>query len=150
MRSYSILLAALMCLHLCGCGGVPPMVPVSGVVTVDGKPMAHVQVGFLPDTEEFDPTRHGSGLGVTDAQGNYVVKNAAGQEGLWPGKYKVTFTLMVDKLKKQPLPYDAKPSEVPGGVTNMLPTRYELPGSTPESVAVPAEGLKKDFALAGK
>ena len=137
------LVAAALALTLSGCGK-PPMVRVTGVVKLNGKPVQHCKVGFFPDVEQFNPDKHGFGYGVTDANGAYVMKHPQGEEGIWPGRYKVTLVLWVDS-KGKPLPVDTKPSEVPGGVKNLMPIPYESLSTTPEIVTVPAEGLQKDF-----
>ena len=74
---------------LVGCkGGVagPPTEPVSGVVTLDGKPVAQANVVFVPD---------GSGqaaAGITDEAGKYTLTTTNPQDGAVVGKYKVMVT----------------------------------------------------------
>lgn len=140
-----VLLAVMPAVALPGCGK-PPMVPVKGVVTFAGKPLSGCKVAFFPDVEGFDPAKHGYGYGVTDAQGAFEVQHPNGEKGIYPGRYKVTFVAWVDNQGK-PIPPHAKPSEVPGGVKNLLPVRYESLGTTPELASVPREGLDQTFAL---
>jgi len=136
-------------MSLSGCGKPTP-VPVSGRVTVDGKAMAGVRVVFLPDTSAYDPDRHGSAVGITDADGKFTLKSSNGDAGIWPGSYKVTFSLWVEKNSKKPIAPDAKPSEVPGGVINLIPSKYESSSETPESMSVSGSSGTKDFAIATK
>jgi hypothetical protein len=70
-----------------GCGGAPNdkphTVPVTGIVTLDGKPLEGATVRFNPT----DPKKNG-GTGVTDAQGKYTLVHAT-NDGASPGSYKV-------------------------------------------------------------
>jgi hypothetical protein len=86
-----ILSSGLMacCLALAGCGGVRA-VPVSGTVTVDGKPVEHVGVNFAP-LETSGAARPGSS-GVTDAEGRFTLQTVGKRRvgGAVPGKHRVT------------------------------------------------------------
>lgn len=139
----------LLCVLTIGCGKPTP-VPVTGRVTVDGKPMAGIRVVFLPDTSSYDPDRHGSGSGTTDADGKFALKSGNGETGIWPGKYKVTFSLWVEKKTNKPIAPEAKPSEVPGGVVNLLASRYESSSDTPEAMTVSGSSANKEFAISSK
>ena len=130
-----------------GCGGSKP-VEVTGTVTFKGKPAVGCKVCFFPDVEKMDPAIHGYGYGITDESGRYSIKHPNGTDGIKPGAYKVIFVLWVDN-KGKPAPPDAKPSEYPGGLKNLVPPLYESPSSTPERASVPASGLQKDFAISG-
>ena len=131
---------------LTGCGSKPPMVGVSGVVTLNGKPVEHCQVCFVPDQEDPNPLVHGYGLAWTDAEGCYTLQNTLGDTGIFPGKYKVLLVHHTNRSGK-PLPRTAKPSETPGGFVNQMPPQYSEPHSTPESVEVPRGGCEKNFAI---
>ena len=83
------LLFCLVCLS--GCGG-GDFAPVTGVVTVNGQPMANVRVVFAPmataDTIEPGPPS----LGVTDSEGRYELSTKDGSYGAVAGQHTVTFT----------------------------------------------------------
>jgi hypothetical protein len=128
-----------------GCGK-PPMVAVKGVVTFKGQPLKGCKVGFFPAVESFDPNKHGYGFGITDENGNFEVQHPGGEKGIFPGEYRVTFVAWVDS-KGNPVPADAKPSEYPGGLKNLLPSKYESLADTPERVTVPRSGLEIRFDL---
>jgi len=120
-----------------GCGK-PPMQTVQGTVKINGKPVANCKVGFFPDLSEgeiINLDRHGFGFGLTDQDGNFKIQHPQGEEGIWAGKYKVTFVAWVTSNGK-PLPPETKPSEVQGGVLNLFPDLYEAPSTTKESVKV--------------
>jgi len=133
---------------VCGCGK-PSSYPVRGVVKLDGKPAEHVKVAMYPDVAEFKPDVHGFGFGMTDANGAYEIQHPTGEKGLYAGTYKVTLVLWVDS-KGKAIPPDAKPSEVPGGVKNKIPAKYESLADTPERVTVPYGGTTKDFDISTK
>lgn len=75
---------------IAGCAG-SKVAPVSGTVTLNGKPLAHATVVFQPEGDGKDP---GPGsTGTTDENGRYrlqlMTKNAAGAQ---VGKHKVSIT----------------------------------------------------------
>lgn len=72
-----------------GCSGKPATVPVSGRVTLDGKPEAGIVVTFTPK---------GGGIaasGITDQEGRYQLQTVEQPRrvGAVPGMYSVTFAL---------------------------------------------------------
>ncbi len=72
---------------LVGCNGGksgPPTEPVSGTVTLDGKPLAQASVVFAPA---------GTGqpaVGVTDEAGKYTLTTTNPKDGAVVGSYKIT------------------------------------------------------------
>jgi hypothetical protein len=78
------LLAAL----LLGCGGTK-YVPVSGVITLDGKPYGEAVVTFQPQLTPGNPNPGRGSSAETDAEGRYVLKTDDGTPGAVPGKHKV-------------------------------------------------------------
>ncbi len=146
MRAVHLVLVVAI-LFAPGCGGTPPMVLVKGVVLAGGKPVPHCKVGLFPDVEGFDPTKHGYGFGMTNEKGEFEIQHPNGTKGVWPGTYKVTLVAWVDS-KGKPVPPSAKPSEVPGGVKNLLPSKYESLADTPERLTVSKDGATANFDLA--
>lgn len=131
-----------------GCGK-PPMMSVSGTVKLNGKAVPNCKVGFFPDTETFNPDRHGFGFGITDKDGNFEIQHPQGEKGIWAGKYKVTFVAWVTKAGK-PVPADSKPSEVEGGVKNLFPDFFEEPSRTTEKAVVKEGANVFDFNIVSK
>jgi hypothetical protein len=74
-----------------GCGG-PSLVPVSGTVTVNGKPVPNAVVTFHPlaPVSGIDPGPDSEA--VTDAHGIFVLKAKTGQVGAMPGRHLVEVT----------------------------------------------------------
>jgi hypothetical protein len=79
---------ALTLALLAGCSGGPKLVPVSGTVTLNGKPMKDAEILFLPDPSNKDGL---PGQDQTGPEGNYKVMTL-GRAGLVPGKYKVVIS----------------------------------------------------------
>jgi hypothetical protein len=130
----SLIVIAALFATTTGCGK-PPMMSVSGTVKLDGKAVSNCKVGFFPDTETFNPDRHGFGFGVTDPEGRFEIQHPQGEKGIWAGNYKVTFVAWVDAAGN-PVPAESKPSEVEGGVKNLFPDFFEEPSRTTEKAVV--------------
>jgi hypothetical protein len=63
------------------------LVPVSGVITLNGAPLAGAVVTFLP-------TQWAPGVGETNEKGEYDLSTAS-RPGLSPGDYKVAISLLL-------------------------------------------------------
>jgi hypothetical protein len=134
---------------LVGCSGEPKRVPVKAVVRLDGQPMELVIVCFVWADAVSDPSKAGFGRGISDASGRLSVVDMHGKEGMWPGRYKVTFEKYVTAQGK-PIPLNAKPDEVYGGARNMMPKKYHDPDTTDVVVEVTDKGLDTVFELRSK
>src|SRR4051794_11871782 len=91
-RSIEVLVSILALIPgaLAGCGSGDEtarikLVPVSGTVTFNGKPLEGATVTFSPDSSNQDQTPGGD---VTGPEGNYKAM-FRGRSGLAPGKYHV-------------------------------------------------------------
>lgn len=93
-----LIFIATMCFLPTGCGPPQPATtPVSGIVTLDGQPLAGANVSFIPQGE----TPGNGGLGKTDETGKFVVRlhsgtATPGPTGLLPGRYKVLINKIVN------------------------------------------------------
>jgi predicted small lipoprotein YifL len=91
--TWTILLLAT----LAGCGtGGPEIVPVSGRVTLDGRPLENADVVFQPD----EANRPSSGR--TDADGRYQLMYKRGIEGARVGEHKVLITVSSEIVRRPP------------------------------------------------
>ncbi len=117
-RAFHRRTALLAALLLIGCGGddatTPPvpenLIPVSGQVTLDGKPLPGALVLFLPPSDQ-DPWREARG--VTNDQGNYELIYFGEHKGTVPGEHQVQITARdPNDIEKQIVPerYNAKSS----------------------------------------
>jgi hypothetical protein len=75
MNRYFIVSAALMALRVMGCGSQEyVLAPVSGVVKVDGKPVAGLRVAFEPVATEKNSAPGPESIAITNADGEFVLK----------------------------------------------------------------------------
>ena len=86
-----ILLSLLLILNLGGCSdGRLKTEPVSGVVTLDGEPLANASVNFRPKVSG----QGAAGFARTNEKGEYRLQTMHGHPdaGTLPGEYSVTIT----------------------------------------------------------
>lgn len=77
-----------------GSRGLPELGDVSGVITLDGKPLAGATVTFLPQIEDEElASRVASSVGMTDADGQYSLMYVKDVEGAAVGPHIVAVTL---------------------------------------------------------
>jgi len=126
-----------------GCG--PRLVPVSGIVTLDGKPLAGAYVMFVSESEAGPLT------GRTDPEGRYSLVTAQNQRGAFEGDYKVCIALYeAGGGKSDPLGAPDVPGEVVlGGKPHraVVPLKYTRPESSDLTAKVSRNQPQLDFAL---
>lgn len=137
--------AVVVGLLLCGCGKsqVPPQnqaLPITGTVTLDGKPLAGADVVFMPADA---PAAFAA---TTKDDGTYQLQGLAGKTDC-KGQCKVIISRRLTK-DGQPVPPGEAPANV--GAVEKLPKRYSHPATTELSADVPAGGGKFDFPLNSK
>jgi len=127
-RRAACLAAALaLTFGLVGCAGNATdgnLVPVTGNVTLDGKPLAGASVTFAV----VGGTPGLGGVGITDEAGNFEIADFRAGKGLAPGEYKV----LVSKIVM------ADGSPIPAGTVSiaelstrdLVPRRYSDPNAT--------------------
>jgi prepilin-type N-terminal cleavage/methylation domain-containing protein len=76
------------------------MAPVSGKVTMDGKPLPKVVVTFAPVGTKENRNVGPTASAVTDAEGRYALKLDAGKPGAVVGKCRVYITTRLDDRAK--------------------------------------------------
>jgi hypothetical protein len=111
------LAVVVLALLLAGCGGRSfKTVPVSGRVTLDGKPLAKATVAFVPEAPPGQRDRPPSSIGITDQDGRYSLALNIDRKttGAVIGKHKVMIT-----LGEQGTSNDAQPTS-----HKQLPQRY--------------------------
>ena len=148
LRLFSaVLLAALF-----GCGGRQGFVPVSGRVTMDGKPLANVHVHFQPTMTDGNPNPGPGSYAETDKEGKYALaissQHAQG-DGAVVGKHMVRIS---SKLEKKEIKYDPQlgsPDGAPLIAYETIPAHYNQ-DTTLEYTVPPGGTSKADFDLATK
>ncbi len=113
IRHLSVVVSAV----LLGCGGTTddlPRRPVSGAVTLDGKPLSDARVTFQPSGGE------GTEAGGEIADGAYRITR---DEGPTPGDYVVRIT----SVSKASLPDpNSMPGDMPPAPKEPIPPRYNV------------------------
>ncbi len=112
-----------------GCAKPPPLGEVSGTVTMEGKPLAGVNVTFSPIVEKGQP-RLASSSGTTDAAGRYTLTCEDGRPGAMVGKHRV---VVVRPRPGRGSPEAAQPPPGPG-----IPSIYTTASATPLEFEVAA------------
>lgn len=106
---------------------VPELIPVSGTVTLDGKPVEGAVVLFIPTG-----STNFSALGATDAEGKYKLQTRTGQQlrdGVPAGEYRVAVSRMV-KPDGSPLPPDPSTPPAMVGAREQIAPEFSLPGQS--------------------
>jgi len=80
-----------------GCGSSGKVAPVSGTVTLDGKPLANARVVFQPIGSPGKPNAGMGSTGDTDANGKYTLKTVdTDQSGAVVAKHSVIISLKTE------------------------------------------------------
>ena len=120
---------------LSGCAGkmkedLPEVFPVTGVVKMNGQPLAGASVMFNGTSKGKART----GAGSTNAKGEFKIVTFQHREGAVPGEHIVT----VSKINT-PTEADPKTGELPPAV-ELLPIRFNDLGVTPLRATVSDKG----------
>jgi hypothetical protein len=84
-------------LALAGCGDSGPrLVPVSGVIKLDGKPYPNAVVTFQPLGDKDNPNPGRTSSAYTDSEGRFVLLYDGMKSGAVPGKNLVRITTKGD------------------------------------------------------
>ena len=102
-------------LSLVGCDVSPRPVPVTGLVTYGGMPVAGAQVMFTPATGR--PAE-----GTTDEQGKFKLTTTESGDGALPGAHQVTIVKMARRE-------GADPNDPYAIMDNVLPIKYAKAGN---------------------
>ncbi|HEV7223367.1 MAG TPA: hypothetical protein VGN42_11745 [Pirellulales bacterium] len=134
-------LGVLVC-ACAGCGKAPARapiqeVPVKGLVTLDGKPLAGAEVIFTsPSLAVF--------TGATKDDGSFQLSSSFGGETVCKGLCKVTIGKWVMPAGVTPQPNMSPQLQ---GAKQLLPPRYSDPAQTKLSKDVPEAGGDFKFEL---
>lgn len=145
MKKCSLSALALAAALAAGCGGndAYPIAPVSGRVTLNGKPVEQVAVLFMPVPAPGAMNAGPSSSGVTDADGRYTLKliSTTDRAGAVVGAHKVRFN-----TAGEPWDPDVQPKPPPGPAVS-LPVRYTRHDKMLDFNVPPGGTKSADFAL---
>lgn len=117
----------------CGSSG-PAIVPVSGVVKLDGQPLDQATVMFVPEGGR-------TAVGLTDASGTYRLQFTEDRWGALPGAHKVMIT--TERAQS-----GGEGSPVVPARKELLPKKYNA--ATELTAQVSADKPSIDFDLTSK
>ena len=133
----SALAMALASLALAGCSG-PKIVPVSGVVTLDGKPYSNAVVSLQPIGSKENPNPGRGSVGVTDERGHYTLTYDGTMPGALVGMHRVR---IFTKFGVKPAVDDKSESDPNEKLTEgQEPIPHEWNELSKKEYAVPAGG----------
>ena len=139
MRVRSLL--GLVLVFVSGCGS-EKLAPVSGTVTLDGKPLAGATVSFQPTAEREGIEAPLGSTGKTNDKGEYTLQTITGKPGAVVGKHKVAISRHAQQVGDS----DARAPRGGWPLKDQVPTQYNE--QTTLTYDVPAGGSDKaDFAL---
>jgi hypothetical protein len=126
--------ACCLAVFLAGCGDNLKTIPVSGKVTVRGKPLPLGSVSYVPDAAKGNEARV-TPSGALDADGNYHL-TSKGKPGAPPGWYKVVVRTMVAGMDP------AESAKAP-----KINSSYGSPATTPLSLEVAPNTASENYDL---
>ena len=140
MRARCTLALAAVLVFGCGSG---KYAPVSGKITLNGKPLAGAIVSFQPIAKEGSIEAGIGSAGTTDENGAYSLKVATGENGACVGKHRVMISQhAIDDTEDDARPKGGGPRQV-----DKIPSRYR-DAKTELTFDVPSGGTDKaDFDL---
>lgn len=119
------LLALLLVFCTGGCApesAGPLCFPVTGTVTLDGRPLAEAIVLLVPIDIDPEAANAPRPMGITGADGSFALTTQLPHDGAPSGEYIVTVELRDKRLDGDELIRDGK---------NLLPDRYRDPAKSP-------------------
>jgi hypothetical protein len=133
-----------------GCSQEFPYGEVEGVATLDGKPLTHAEVVFMPDPEKG--TRGRRSVALTDKNGHYRIASDLGREGAPVGFHRVIINdMLVPKLGMIPVavtPEEAGPTRGPIGLkapttpANPDQKKSRFPEAYADAIRTPFRGIE--------
>ncbi len=137
-----IIAALLAIVAFCpGCGSSEhSLAPVSGVITLDGAPLAQVGISFQPMGSQENPNPGPGSGGQTDATGRFELTTMQGDSGAVIGKHRVVIA------SPRPPQDRANDSGFQPVFKDPIPARYN--DNSELTYEVPADGTAgADFKL---
>jgi hypothetical protein len=128
-----------------GCAAeAPKFAPVSGVVTLDGKPLAGATVAFSPIAKPGETNAGDGSSGKTNEKGEYTLTTSRGVPGAQAGQHRVSITILAQQV-------GASDERRRGGppVQNTIPAKYNAESKLSFEVKAPGPNTA-NFELSSK
>ena len=142
IRTIQLAVSALVLIAASGCSGQVKLVPVTGVVKLDGKVVDGVRVYFWPKDQSAPSSVNRLAIGFSDKEGKFSLRGTNG-DGIEAGDYKVTFARPMTPVGKAPAKQNQKAEEV-GAKETLPPSATDL--SLTKHTATVSE-KSKDFVF---
>jgi hypothetical protein len=151
--TFNLLLGCLLLAGAGGCGSGGKYAPVSGVVTIDGKPYGEAVVTFQPFATKDNPEPGRGSSGDTDANGKFVLKTDDLKNGAVVGKHQVRIWTrgpgVVSGYDASVGTPDGAGAPAPRGKVDPIPPQWNSRGE--KFFDVPPSGTDKaDFEISTK
>jgi len=151
-----VLLGCVAALGAAGCSGTarPPTYPVSGTVTLKGKPLEGATIVFVPVAKGAE-----AASGVTDASGKYQLTTFVAGDGAQDGEYKIKVSkydttkataaekkayMTIEEEQKMSFAKDELPTPP---AKNTLPKKYESEEASGIIHTVPKKASTLDIKI---
>jgi hypothetical protein len=131
-----------------GCGGDGiKFAPVTGKVTMNGKPLPNAYVNFQPMGTQDNPNPGRGSYAITDKNGVYSLRSDGGREGAVVGTHRVVIsTYFAEDGKNIDTEKGSRDDEPPPkGLKETIPVRYN--GASELRYEVKAGSNQKDWDL---
>ncbi len=125
-----------------GCSEAGPELPVNGTVYLDDQPLDGAAVTFFP----LDASGSMGGMGQTGTDGKFVILGSDGQNGLAPGRYKVTVAKMAGGVTDEPVLAAPTAAEI-RAVSSLIPLQYSDPARSELAYSVTGDGKPIEIRL---
>jgi len=114
----------------CDNGALIDVVPASGTVMMDGKPLPGVSLTLVPQ----EGVKGRGGYAITAEDGSFQFQTSPEQTGVPAGNYRVLFQKFT-MPDGSPIPPDTIGADA--GIVNQLPSIYANPEQSPISATIP-------------
>jgi hypothetical protein len=137
---WGVVSAAMLLPQLIGCSGtdpnLPKVVPTSGVVSYQGKPVEGADITFNNEAAGI------TGTGKTDSLGRFVLSTFGDGDGVVPGRQVVAIR-RVDVIDKTPPGADDMVAGPPPEIRWIIPEKYSIPTKSGLTADVSESGPNK-------
>ncbi|MBX3414469.1 MAG: hypothetical protein KF708_17415 [Pirellulales bacterium] len=136
------LMPALACCLMVGCARPPQVTPVSGSVSIGGKPAEQILVTFVPESKGGVPQVKSSA--VTDGSGRFELRAGDGRDGAVIGPHRV----MLEDLRVYYLPRNDSAPSIAQPAPSRIAMKYRAANTTPlrHNVSEGADEARFDLA----